>query len=178
MKNKKFIARRMVILLVLYIILTSCQRGVTFTIVPIREAEFREEHALPLDNMKIEEIIEFIADGGVHRGNGLQASVEHEPFRRFLQLFTEEANLTYGNFKTLPELREFIDPEKPVLDVIDARKEEGAKGNNRRAYRYKDFWFVFIIDTLFADGRPIRDDERKFSCLIVMQVLDRKEKTK
>ncbi len=178
MKSKKFSAHRIVILLVLCIIATSCQGGTTFTIVPIREAEFREEHALPLDSLKIEEIIEFIADGGVHRDNGLQASVEHESFKRFLQLFTTEANLTYGAFKALPEVKEFIDPEKPVLDVIDARKEEGAKGSNRRAYRYGDFWFVFIIDTLFADGRPIRDDERKFSCLIVMQVLDREEKTK
>ncbi len=178
MKSKKFSAHRMVILLVLCIIVTGCPRGTTFTIVPIREGEFREEHALPLDSLKIEEIIEFIADGGVHRDNGLQASVEHEPFKRFLQLFTTEANLTYGTFKALPELKEFIDPENSVLDVIDARKEEGAKGNDRRAYRYRDFWFVFIIDTTFADGRPIRDDERKFSCLIVMQVLDREEKTK
>lgn len=178
MKSKKFSAHRMVILLVLCIIATGCPSGTTFTIVPIREGEFREEHALPLDKLKIEKIVEFIADGGVHRDNGLQASVGHEPFRRFLQLFTTDANLTYGAFKSLPELKEFIDPEKPVLDVIDARKKEGAKGNNRRAYRYRDFWFVFIIDTTFADGRPIRDDERKFSCLIVMQVLDREEKTK
>lgn len=178
MKNKEFSAHRMVILLVLCIIATSCHRGATFTIVPIREEEFRKEHALPLDNLKIKEIVEFIADGGVDRDNGLQASVGHEPFKRFLELFTTEANLTYGAFKALPELKEFIDPEKPVLDVIDARKEEGAKGNNRRAYRYRDFWFVFIIDAKFADGRPIRDDEKKFSCLIVMQVLDRKEKTK
>lgn len=178
MKSKEFRAYRMVILLVLCIIVTGCPRGTTFTIVPIREGEFREEHALPLDKLKIEKIVEFIADGGVHRNNGLQASVGHEPFRRFLELFTIEANLTYGAFKALPELKEFIDPEKPVLDVIDARKEEGAKGNDRRAYRYGDFWFVFIIDTKFVDGRSIRDDERKFSCLIVMQVLDREEKTK
>jgi len=157
---------------------TGCPGVTTFTIVPIREGEFREEHALPLDKLKIEEIIEFIADGGVHRDNGLQASVEHESFKRFLQIFTTEANLTYGAFKALPELKEFIDPEKPVLDVIDARKEEGAKGNDRRAYRYRDFWFVFIIEKKFADGRSIRDDKRKFSCLIVRQVLDREEKTK
>ena len=84
MKSKKFSAHRMVILLVLCIIVTGCPCGTTFTIVPIREGEFREEHALPLDKLKIEEFIEFIADGGVHRDNGFQASVEHEAFRRFL----------------------------------------------------------------------------------------------
>ena len=78
----------------------------------------------------------------------------------------------------LSDLREFIDPGAPVRDVIDAREKEGPKGINRLAYRYRDFWFVLTVDELFIDGRPIKDSERRFSRLIVMQVLDRKEKTK
>jgi len=35
-----------------------------------------------------------------------------------------------------------------------------------------------MVDMLEVDGRPIKDSERKFSRLIVMQVLDRTEKTK
>lgn len=176
--SKNIKARRIVILIVLCFIVVSCQTQTPFTIVPIREAEFREEQFLPLDSARIEEIVEFIADGGVHRDNGIQASVEHEIYRRFLQSFTKRENLIWNAFRMLSDLREFIDPDAPVKDVIDAREKEGPKGINRLAYRYRDFWFVFMVDELFIDGRPIKDGERRFSRLIVMQVLDRKEKAK
>jgi len=176
--SKNISPYRMIIFLILCIIAVSCQCQKSLKIVPIREAEFREEQSLPLDNSEIKSIVEFIADGGVHRDDGFQASVEHEPFRRFLLLFTEEANLTYGAFKALPDLKEFIDAEDPVQDVIDARECKGPRGINRLAYRFRDFWFVFMVDKLEVDGRPIKDSERKFSRLIVMQVLDRTEKTK
>lgn len=176
--KKYFSPHRMIIFLILCFISVGCQGQKSLTIVPIREAEFREEQSLPLDNSEIKSIVEFIADGGVHRDDGFHASVEHEPFRRFLLLFTEEATLTYGAFKALPELKEFIDAEDPVQDVIDARECKGPRGINRLAYRFKDFWFVFMVDMLEVDGRPIKDSERKFSRLIVMQVLDRTDKIK
>jgi len=179
MERKNFHPHRMIILLILCMIIASCCGTESFTIVPIREAEFRSEHTLPLDNEEIKKIVEFIADGGVNRDDGFQAGVEYEHFRKFLQLFTEEANLTYGTFIALPELKEFINTEKAIKDVIDARKEKGAYQENRYAYRYKDFWFVFWIDTLrLEDGSTIREVERKFSRMIVMQVLDRAERTK
>jgi len=179
MKRKNFHPHRMIILLIMCMIIVSCCGTESFTIVPIREAEFRTEHTLPLDSLKIKKIVEFVADGGVNRDNGFQAGVEHEHFRKFLQLFTVEANLAYGAFIALPELKEFINPEKAIKDVIDARKEKGAYQENRYAYRYRDFWFVFWIDTLrLENGSTIRETERKFSRIIVMQVLDRTEKTK
>lgn len=175
---KNINVNRTAILIFICLIVVCCQTKTPFTIVPIREAEFREEHSLPLDSTRIKEIVEFIADGGVHRDNGTQASVEHETYRRFLQFFTKGENLTWNAFSMLSDLREFINPDAPVRDVIDAREKEGPKGINRLAYRYRDFWFVFMVDELFIDGRPIKDSERRFSRLIVMQVLDRKEKTK
>ena len=176
--SKNIQGQRTFILIFICLIVVCCQAQSPFIIVPIREAEFREEHSLPLDSTRIEEIVEFIADGGVHRDNGVQASLEHEIYRRFLQFFTKEENLTWNTFRMLSDLREFIDPEAPVRDVIDAREKEAPKGINRLAYRYRDFWFVFMVDELFIDGRPIKDSERRFARLIVMQVLDRKEKTK
>jgi len=177
--SKSFEFQRMAVcLMMLCAIAVGCRDQVPLTIVPIREKVFREEQSLPLDSLEIESIVEFIADGGVHKNDGIHASVEQEPFLRFLQLFTTEANLTYETFKELPALKEFIDTGAPSRDVIDAREKEGPRGIHRLAYRYKDFWFVFMVDTLHVQGVPIRDTERRFSRLIVMQVLDRTETTK
>ena len=175
-KNISF--HRIIPFVILCIILVTCRPQTDLKIVPIREAEFRDEQFLPLNSCKIKEIVEFIADGGRQKNDGFQANVKHEHFRRFLLLFTEEGNLTYGAFKALPALKEFIDTEFRVRDVIDAREEKGPKGINRLAYRYKDFWFVFMVDELHTAEGPILDNDRKFSRIIVMQVLDRTEKTK
>ena len=163
-------------LMILSVIAVGCRSQIA--IVPIREEVFREEQSLPLDSLETESIVEFIADGGVRKNDGFHASVEQEPFRRFLQLFTTEANLTYGTFKELPALKEFIDSGAPLRDVIDAREKEGPRGIHRLAYCYKDFWFVFMVDTLHVNGVPVSDNERKFSRLIVMQALDRTKKPK
>jgi hypothetical protein len=158
--------------------LVTCRTQPSFIIVPIREAEFREEQSLPLDNSKIKQIVEFIADGGVHRDDGIHVNIKHEPFRKFLLFFTNGDNLTYGTFKALVGLKEFIDLDNPIYEVIDAREEKGQRGYSRLAYRFEDFWFVFMVDELWRDGRPIEDNKRRFSRLIVMQVLDRSEKDK
>lgn len=177
--NKNFRAHGIIILSFVCIFVLSCCSKKSVIFVPIRESEFRAEHFLPLDDSEMRSIVEFIADGGIQRDDGFQAGVEHENFQRFLMFFKDEANLTYGAFVVLPGLKEFVDPEKPVLDVIDAREEKGAYQNNRLAYRYRDFWFVFMVDKLYdEDGRPIRDRDKKFSRIIVMKVLDRTEKAK
>lgn len=169
---------RITIFFVLCMIFISHGCQTSFKIVPVREAEFREEHCLPLDKEEIGSILKFIAAGGVHRKSGALARLEVNHFQEFLQFFTEEANMAYGSFIALEDLEKYIDLKNPVKYVIDAREKEGSKGITRFAYRYKDFWFVFMIDKLSEDGKSIGDNERKFSRLIVMQVIDRKERIK
>jgi len=178
--NKKSNPYIIIIVFLLCLIAGSCRSQIDFIIIPIREAEFREEQCLPLDSTKIDKILEFIEDGGEQKNDGFKDknSGELKPFKEFLLILTIDDNLTYGYFIGLPELKEFIDPENPVRDVIDAREKKGPQGINRLAYRYKDFWFVLMVDKLCEDGRPILDKERKFSRLIVMKALDVTEKEK
>ncbi|NOR54368.1 MAG: hypothetical protein GQ536_09825, partial [Candidatus Aminicenantes bacterium] len=95
--SKKLRTQRTAILILCTVIVLGsviCRTQPSFIIVPIREAEFREEQSLPLDNSKIKQIVEFIADGGVHRDDGIHVNVNHEPFRKFLLFFTNGDNLT------------------------------------------------------------------------------------
>jgi hypothetical protein len=162
---------------VLVILSFSCKHGIT--IVPVREAEFRAEYYLPLDDNGIKAALDFIANGGVNGAEGFTASIEPEPFRRFLGFFRDETNLTVKAFKVRPGLKEYINPTKPVYDVIDARESKGAYQNNRMAYRFKDFWFILIVDKLKdEDGQYIKDEDKRFARIIMMKTFDGKKNAK
>ena len=179
MTNGAFKRKKIILLLLLCILQFGCWCKKALVIVPVRESEFRAEYFLPLDDSKTEAIVEFIADGGVHKEDGFNAGLEQDSFRKFLMFFREEANLTVGTFQALPGIKEFIDPAKPIYDVIDAREEKGAYQNNRLAYRFRDFWFILMIDKLKnEEGQFIKDNEKMFSRIIVIRVLEQTEKEK
>jgi hypothetical protein len=148
-------------------------------IVPVREAEFRAEYSLPLDDAEIKDAVGFIARGGVSGDQGFIDELQTGPYKSLLMLFEDEANLTVKSFRALGSLRTFFDPSKPVYDVIDARESRGAYQNNRMAYRLKDFWIVLLVDKLKDDsGQYIRDDDKKFARIIIMKALDAKKAEK
>ena len=158
----------------LVISLQGCASKEVSVSVAIREELYREEQMLPLSDQAVNDIVEFIASGGIHSDDGMMVNIDTKSLEQFLELFQDEQDLSLGNFMNLKEAEEFIeDLDQPVKDVFDAREREGPERGNRYAYAYNGFWFVFIIDNLKnpQTRRLIPLNDRKFSRIIVMRVL-------
>jgi len=178
--NQKLNIKKVIPIIFVFLLLSSCCNEYFFKGVVVREEIYRSEQQLPLDSTEIDSILFFIAAGGINLDDGIVNYLESEHFSRFLAHFKEHQNLKYSKFKNIAGLEEFIETQKPIKNVIDSRAEDGPELENRFAYRYKDFWFVFIVDSLYDEKNfeTIPEDERFFSRLIVMKTFDRENKSK
>lgn len=135
--------------------------------VPEQILALRED--LPLNDVKRESIVKFIAAGGQQRDDGTVAmpipAVEKD-FGKLLDLLKDPQNLRFSRFaQRLSPTVPLGDPEAPVIDAREQYPDE----LGRVAFLMHNFWFVFYAQKESSGGDPLPVEEWTFRKVVVFR---------
>jgi hypothetical protein len=155
-----------------------CARSFKGKMLPILEHNRRVECSLPLTGTCRDSIISFIdAGGSFEETGGISPDLPNTADTAFLALLGRDSSIyRIGTFERSGTFSAFFDPRKYVEDIVNSCDSEPPPERTRRAYLYRDFWYVFIVDSAWdaQTGETILDANRRFSRMIVMPFLEKK----
>lgn len=144
---------------------------------PILELNRRYECSLPLTDVSRDSMLAFIAAGGRWQNSNLDETIGDLPEESLLSLFSPAGDsiLQVQVFERSAALVKYFPTRNYVEDIVNSCDTEPPPDRTRRAYKYGDFWYVFIaektLDTIGGATQPTPDQNKVFSKMIVMRKL-------
>lgn len=153
-------------ILVLLLLIVACA-GPRPLAVPERVLALRQD--LPLDAVKRETVVSFIAAGGqLEEGSTVAVPIQavEQDFGKVLDLLSDPQNLRFRDFEQrLSAVVPFDNRGMPVIDASEQYPDE----LGRVAYLLKNFWFAFYAQKESPEGDPLPGGQWTFKTVVLFR---------